>query len=219
MLKRTRSQQTKGFTLIELLVVIAIIGILAALLFPAIQGALDRARGVRTSNAGRQIYLAIFDASVALEAIDRTGYFDRVGEFDDSTDYFKLLLEDGVVEGVDFSFFAAPGVTAYNGTDPDNFTGGEGPDGNNAWCVVEIRPADPATLPFLFTRNLDAEDTDDDGTLNPDRAPFQDKFAVVVRKGGSAEVLPGDLLSREDDLFNPALNRDGDRVSRDVKRP
>ena len=53
MLPRSRKQ---AFTLIELLVVIAIIGILSALLFPAIQGAILTAKVTKGANAGGQIW-------------------------------------------------------------------------------------------------------------------------------------------------------------------
>ena len=56
-------QKRKGFTLIELLVVIGIIGILAGLLYPAIAGALERARRAQCLNNCRQIGLSLFHYS------------------------------------------------------------------------------------------------------------------------------------------------------------
>ncbi len=49
----------RSFTLIELLVVIAIIGILMALLFPALKSAKESANGISCVSKQRQLYLAI----------------------------------------------------------------------------------------------------------------------------------------------------------------
>jgi prepilin-type N-terminal cleavage/methylation domain-containing protein/prepilin-type processing-associated H-X9-DG protein len=62
-----------GFTLVELLVVIAIIGVLVALLLPAIQAARESARRARCSNNLRQLALACHNHEQVLNTLPRGG--------------------------------------------------------------------------------------------------------------------------------------------------
>jgi prepilin-type N-terminal cleavage/methylation domain-containing protein len=229
MFTRCHQRKSEGFTLIELLVVVAIIGILAALLFPAIQGALVKAKAVKVGSNGRQVHLGIFDENLSNDALDEPPIWplsaanfdpaDYPDGFDvacqNSTEYFKWAWTNQIIKGVDFTFFAAPGVAptpAYADFD----------DGNNAWCFTLDLNDDSlsANVPFMFSKNLNLtansiNSLDESEPLlakrGNEKMPFGDSLAVVVTRGGGVKVLPKKILTddagsssrRGKEAFNP----------------
>ena len=193
MIKMLRRMKSRGFTLIELLVVIAIIAILAALLFPGVQGAINRARLTNLANNGRQIYTAMFAKMMSPEVVSGAVNFSYPDStnYPTSTRYWEYMVTNRLIN-VDFSFFAGPGVPAVKGTDIASFAGA-----NNAWSIVgNVAESDSDTLPLFFTRNLNIDTVNQTPiSATSVSAEMSVKGIIMVTKGGSANIIEPDALS------------------------
>jgi prepilin-type N-terminal cleavage/methylation domain-containing protein len=194
----------KGFTLVEMLVVIAIIAILAAALFPAIQGAMDQARATQLKNKGRGMWTAVISANMEREPLGYGTLFpmdvkdEKNPPAETAEAYFTYLLSDGVtkdkivnesenrlVSDLSVDSLSAPGTTPITGDtlEPENI----------GWHVCEVGGSSRAETPFFVSRNIDPKDTtgaDDEADmtpvpfLEPPVKPFGNKRAVWVTVGG-----------------------------------
>jgi prepilin-type N-terminal cleavage/methylation domain-containing protein len=117
----TRRRRSPGFTLVELLVVIAIIGVLVALLLPAVQAAREAARRSQCTNNLHQMGIAV-NNYIAAKGELPPGY-GRPENLPNGVNFVKQglfanilpFLEGGAAYNqVDFEYYKKSGVLPYD---------------------------------------------------------------------------------------------------------
>ncbi|MGD9635076.1 MAG: DUF1559 domain-containing protein [Pirellulales bacterium] len=113
---RRKAIPSYGFTLVELLVVIAIIGILVALLLPAIQAAREAARRSQCQNNLKQITLGLLNAHDAARQFPRGAYTNadrKSPNTEDGLGWATKVLPF-IEEQATYDRIRQNGITGYN---------------------------------------------------------------------------------------------------------
>ena len=102
MVRSPRLAVSRAFTLVELLVVITIIGILIALLLPAVQAAREAARRVQCQNNLKQLGLALLNYHAAHNVFPPSGNWDRAGGANIDTENEGRVSQNWVISILPF---------------------------------------------------------------------------------------------------------------------
>ena len=103
--RRRRGAIRSGFTLVELLVVIAIIGVLVALLLPAVQSAREAARRMQCGNHLKQYGLGIanYESTYGVYPINATGVGGVKPIVTFQVRILPFMEQKNVFDGIDFN--------------------------------------------------------------------------------------------------------------------
>lgn len=202
LLTNLHEKSRRGITLYEVLFVCLMLFTLALLLVPLVLRLRQEAEMREAVRRGAQIFVAVRllpleMRSAQKESFDRQLWFPRstgLVAFRSSTDYFRAIVTNHYLM-IDYSYFAARGIPAYAGSDPEGFAAS-----NNAWCVtadLEEPASRRPRYPLYFTRNLHVTNLAESLSGSMYGTPFGDRGLPVVFSDGSGDVLRRTQLASE----------------------
>ncbi len=186
-----RSASTRtGFTLVELLVVIAIIGVLVALLLPAVQSAREAARRIACANNVKQIGLALLNTADASGGVFPRGVYSHPKSNDlaneDGLGWATKILPSLEAQAVTAQLMNT-GVVGTTGTPPINYNGNPWQPGIfRAAANANMRPfsGGAAVLPMFRCPTADLPTHVPDSHWELGGGPFKNSgYAVSSYKG------------------------------------
>ena len=190
-----------GFTLIELLTVIAIIGILAAILIPAVAGVKKKAGQATSANNLKQIHLAHsnFQINGSRSRALKQGVWssNSPNQANSPADFAKALawyadLNDAALYYIssaeDVATLDLIPMVVFQGTgdertvDPD-FSSAED---EISYEMARISPNAPSTTPLAWTKGLQNDGTWEE---DPQNSPWGPDGGHVIFAGGNVEFF------------------------------
>jgi prepilin-type N-terminal cleavage/methylation domain-containing protein/prepilin-type processing-associated H-X9-DG protein len=180
-----------GFSLIELLVVIAIIGVLVALLLPAVQGARESGRRAQCQNNLRQIGLAIVNYQTAHKSFPAGAIYFNAGDAASSC--------QGIHAERNFGAFAMmlaqmEQTNAFNAINFNLAAGGPG----GMWGGINVGAANMTGLGFRVSSYVCPSDTPTLPTLSLGNPYSQTSYSPSGGTWNIVAYLAGPTCANQD---------------------